>query len=76
MISIKMFPQGVSSSTLGSTEATDDLWMGHMVSLNMDTEVLSWSRDMKTVWTLMLAGTQGYHLSFDNFIHLIPTFQQ
>ena len=41
MISIIMFPQGVSSSTLGSTEATDDLWMGHMVSLNMDTEVLS-----------------------------------
>ena len=41
MVSIKMFPQGISSGTLGSTEATDDLWMGHMVSLNMDTEVLS-----------------------------------
>ena len=40
-MSSQMFPQGISSSALGSTEATYDFWMGHMVGLNMDTEVLS-----------------------------------
>lgn len=45
----QMFTKGVSSGARGSTEATEDLWMGHMVGLNVDSEVLSGSTDMEAV---------------------------
>ena len=45
----QMFTKGVSSGALGSTEAAEDLWMGHMVGLNMNSEVLSGSTDMAAV---------------------------
>ena len=45
----QMFTKGVPSGALGATEAAEDLGMGDMVGLNVDSEVLSGSTDMEAV---------------------------
>lgn len=45
----QMFAEGVSSRAQGATKAASDLWMEHVVGLNMDSEVLSCFADMEAV---------------------------